>query len=300
MTSPSVSVGLPVYNGANYVAAAIESILDQTYADLELIINDNASTDETEAICRAYAARDDRVLYARNENNLGASANYNATVDRARGRFFKWIAHDDLTAPAFFERCVEVLEADSSVSLAYPTPRDIDQDGKLLAVLDSGLGFDGPSPSERFRRTYEVEHSYLCFFGVTRLDVLRQTARHGSYLYADRVLVSELSLWGRIHEVPEELLFRRLHEDRYVDAKTTYEDQLAWHDTSRTGTIAFPRWRYYKELGAAVRRSPVSPRDRSIAFGLVAKWAAQASPGLAKDLVNPARRRLMPKRVTQA
>ena len=73
MSDPLVSVGLPVYDGENYVAEAIESILGQTYGNLELIINDNASTDRTEAICLEYAAADDRVQYARSKHNLGGS-----------------------------------------------------------------------------------------------------------------------------------------------------------------------------------------------------------------------------------
>ena len=86
MSDPLVSVGLPVYNGEDYVAEAIESILAQTYQNFELLINDNASTDRTEAICRAYAAADERVMYARNQTNLGAAANYNATIDRQPDR----------------------------------------------------------------------------------------------------------------------------------------------------------------------------------------------------------------------
>ncbi len=74
---PAVSIGLPVYNGDNFLAEAIDSILRQTMEDFELIISDNASTDRTEEICREYAAGDSRIRYYRNESNLGAMANYN-------------------------------------------------------------------------------------------------------------------------------------------------------------------------------------------------------------------------------
>lgn len=74
---PRVGIGLAVYNGGNFLAEALESILAQTFTDFELIISDNHSTDGTEAICRAYAARDSRIRYVRNERNLSAAPNLN-------------------------------------------------------------------------------------------------------------------------------------------------------------------------------------------------------------------------------
>lgn len=75
---PRVSVGLPVYNGENFLKCALESILSQTYVDFELIISDNASEDATEAICKAFAEQDQRVHYYRNATNLGLFKNFNS------------------------------------------------------------------------------------------------------------------------------------------------------------------------------------------------------------------------------
>ena len=77
--TPRVSIGLPVYNGDNFVGQAIESLLAQTYEDIELIVSDNASTDGTEDICRTFAAQDERVRYFRNAENIGLVRNYNQT-----------------------------------------------------------------------------------------------------------------------------------------------------------------------------------------------------------------------------
>src|SRR4030066_62015 len=87
---PTVSIGMPVYNGEPYIRAALESLLAQTFTDFELIISDNASTDATESICREYAARDSRIDYVRHEKNQGASANFQFVLDQARGEFFIW------------------------------------------------------------------------------------------------------------------------------------------------------------------------------------------------------------------
>ena len=105
-STPKVSIGLPVYNGERYLREALDSILGQTFRDFELIICDNASTDETAAICADYAARDPRIRYHRQTHNIGATANFNHTFELARGAYFKWAAHDDVLAPTWLEKCV--------------------------------------------------------------------------------------------------------------------------------------------------------------------------------------------------
>src|SRR5687767_8665908 len=119
--TPTVSIAIPVYNGENYLRLSIESILAQDYSDFELIITDNASTDGTEAICRDYANRDPRVRYARNERNIGASGNYNKGFELARGKYFRWQAHDDECHRSMTRKCVDFLESASpEVTMVYP------------------------------------------------------------------------------------------------------------------------------------------------------------------------------------
>ena len=93
---PRVSVGMPVYNSAAFVAGSIGAILQQTFADFELLILDNASTDRTPEICRQFAVADTRVRYERNATNIGAPRNYNAVLGLARAGLFKWCAANDL------------------------------------------------------------------------------------------------------------------------------------------------------------------------------------------------------------
>ena len=98
---PKVSIGLPVYNGENYLEDAIISVIKQSYTDLELVISDNASTDRTHEICCDYASTDKRIHYSRNKNNLGAAPNYNKAWSQCTGKYFKWLAHDDLLLPEY-------------------------------------------------------------------------------------------------------------------------------------------------------------------------------------------------------
>src|SRR6056297_227124 len=104
--APTVSICMPVHNGENFIADAIDSIVAQTFPDFELIVTDNASTDRTEPIVRDFARRDGRIRYVRNEENIGAAANYNLGYELSRGRYVKWAAHDDTLSPNFLERTV--------------------------------------------------------------------------------------------------------------------------------------------------------------------------------------------------
>lgn len=228
---PTVSVGMPVYNGADYLAQAIESVLHQTYGDFELLIQDNASTDETAEICRAYAAQDARIDYARNPDNVGAINNFNLVFQRARGRYFKWAAHDDLCAPEFLERCVAVLDDRPAVVLASGQTRLINDDGSPVAydehlkcyvtrhgapvgIIDPEHRAEGQVPAARFwdilvrtMRTFEI-------FGLIRTDALRRTVLHENYYGSDKVLLAQLSLLGPFHILDEVLLYRRCHPDQ--------------------------------------------------------------------------------------
>lgn len=86
--SPEVSIGMPVYNGEKFIREALDSLLAQTYTDFELIISDNASTDDTEAICQEYTAKDTRVRYVRQAENKGPAANFQFVLDKAVGVFY--------------------------------------------------------------------------------------------------------------------------------------------------------------------------------------------------------------------
>src|ERR1700749_639605 len=112
-TRPLVSIGLFLYNGDRFLAAAIESILNQTFKDFELIISDNCSTDRSDEICRRYAAADSRIRYYRNEKNMGAGWNLRNVYFKATGKYFKWAAHDDTLEPRFLEVCIDALVADN-------------------------------------------------------------------------------------------------------------------------------------------------------------------------------------------
>jgi len=260
---PRVSIGLPVYNGSRYLAAALDSLLGQTFADFELIICDNASTDDTQAICGNYAARDPRIRYIREPANTGAVRNHNRTIELARGEFFKWAAHDDVYAPQFVERCVRHLDAHPETVLAFSRTRFIDQDGTPLAEYPHPLNLASPSRGERFLGYVCANHVMVEDYGLVRTDVLRQTPLLGNFVWSDMVLFGELALYGPFFEVPEILFFRREHPQRAMQANRDAKSLSEWNDPRKSGGSIAPTWRALREYLAALFRAPLTVGERA-------------------------------------
>lgn len=115
-----VTIGLPVYNGQDCVGEVINSLLNQTYRNIELIISDNASTDDTERICRGYAERDSRVTYIRQSKNIGPSENFLFLLRQGKGDLFMWSAHDDIWRKDYLKVAVNILATSRSAGFVFP------------------------------------------------------------------------------------------------------------------------------------------------------------------------------------
>lgn len=270
----SLSIGLPVYNGERYLAGALGALLNQTYRDFELIIADNASTDRTAEICRTFAAGDKRVRVIRNDENLGAARNYNLTLEQAHGQYFKWAAHDDLCHPQFLARCISVLEAEPETVLVHSRSCGIDDSGRTIGRYDQEQPFDDPRPAERLARAILAPHVCISVFGVMRRDVLLRTIRHGDWVGADRNLLAELALHGKVRLVPDILFKRRVHEQASIHRFTDEHERLAWFDPAHRGRWSFPTWRRLREYAGAIRRSPLTAGERAACLGVLTRWLA--------------------------
>lgn len=114
--TPTVSIGMPVYNGAKYIRKAIDSLLSQTFNDFELIISDNASTDSTESICQEYVKKDSRIRYFRQSENMGGGWNFRFVFEEAKGTYFMWAAADDMWSPDWIKRLLDNFSDDVCIS----------------------------------------------------------------------------------------------------------------------------------------------------------------------------------------
>ncbi len=298
MTSPGrkprVSVGMPVYNREKYVGAAIEAHLNQTYADFELIITDNASTDRSDAICRAYAAKDPRIKYFRNPQNLGASGNYRRCFELSTGEYFRWTPSDDLVSPNLLERAVGILDKDPSVMVAFGRTKLIDAAGNLIGDFDEKLELMDDRPSERWKRVQRNIRLGNLHYGLTRSDQFRKTGLLRNYSGGDFPLIAEMSLYGKFFEIPDAFFYRRMHEGASSAMKDN-KDVMALYDPKKRDKFFAREWVH---LGAHVRSVtrapiPVGEKLRLYAFiGRLAVWGRKELLGEATEAIRYAARKV--------
>jgi glycosyltransferase involved in cell wall biosynthesis len=266
---PTVSIGVPVFNGEENLEAALTSVLDQTYEDFEVIIADNASTDATEEICRRFTRLDGRVRYVRNDKNVGVARNYNRLFELSDGRYFKWAPHDDRLSPEFLARCVEVLDADAEVAIVVPVPTLIDDEGRaddfqrrhrenLRARGLRHVDVDDPchlahdDPCSRFGDIVLRKVWFYELYGLMRADVLGRTGLLRLFHGSCQVLLAELALLGIVRQLPDELMFMRYPTFKILDAK---RDMALKMDPEWSGHVFFPEVKVATEWLRVVGRS---------------------------------------------
>jgi len=120
MAKPLVSILIPVYNREKLIGACIQSALEQTITDIEVVVVDNASTDDTWRVCQEYVQKDSRVRIFRNEQNIGPVRNWQRCIDEARGQYGKIIFSDDLIHPQYLEKTIPIIEK-YSVAFVFST-----------------------------------------------------------------------------------------------------------------------------------------------------------------------------------
>jgi len=270
---PRVSIGMPVYNGEKYIEATIDSILSQTYTDFEFIISDNASTDKTQEICLGFQARDPRVHYHRNSINLGAAPNYNHVFELSSSEYFKWADYDDLIAPEFLSKCIEVMDRDPEIVLCFPLSRIINENGEILNDWQYKSDTSSHEPQIRFRNLLEKPEMAYQISGLMRSSAIRRTSLHGSYPSSDLVFLSELTLCGKFHELPEYIFFPRSHPDQSTKGSLTVErNRVSFFNTANEGKILLPKWMLLRGYLDAIRKSPLKTSSKLFCDRQMIRW----------------------------
>ncbi|MBX3731603.1 MAG: glycosyltransferase family 2 protein [Verrucomicrobiae bacterium] len=204
--TPLVSIVLPTYNGSRYLAGAVESVRRQTHTRWELLIQDDASTDETPEIIRHFAALDPRILPATNPENLRLPRSLNAGFARASGRFLTWTSDDNEYRPEALEAMVSALESDPKAGLVYCDMTDMDDQGR-----DVG-DWVAPEPEAMGR----VNPVGACF--LYRREVMESV---GQYDDCWR-LVEDWEYWMRVaSQFPLRAIHRNLYRYRRHEASLT-------------------------------------------------------------------------------
>tara|TARA_Y100000996_G_scaffold403912_1_gene377403 strand:- start:424 stop:1320 length:897 start_codon:yes stop_codon:yes gene_type:complete len=213
---PIVSIGLPVYNGEDFLKYALDSLLSQTFRDFEIIISDNASTDNTPKICQEYVLKDKRIRYIRQNNNMGALWNFNFVLKQSNKEYFIWVSSDDKLHPEFLEKNIDILEKNKNVVCSIGD-----------VIFSDVVNYEFKSNNETkktFRQryvkstygTYESKvRTYLKFFqasmiyGLFRRDKLQKSLTINKiFLAFDLTIILNVLKYGDLHVIDENLLHR--------------------------------------------------------------------------------------------
>ncbi|MCG5220666.1 glycosyltransferase family 2 protein [Streptosporangium soli] len=212
-----VSIGLPVRNGVGRMEDVVRAVLAQDHERLELVICDNASTDDTEELCRGLAAADGRIVYHRQPENVGILNNFVHAMRLAGGDYFRWIGDDDWLAPTYVTRTLAEFTADDRLFLVGSHMAYTGVDGEPLTGAYEGDALRSDDPVERLtemlRLLTETGLRIDPLYSMIRRAPLTAISRR-NMLREDEVFAAKLALAGPWGHVPEVLGHRSLAQRR--------------------------------------------------------------------------------------
>lgn len=197
-----VAIGMPVYNGALTIVPVIDSLLAQTYDDFVLFISDNASTDDTEKVCREFARKDARVVYFRQEKNIGAEKNFDYVLHNISAEYFLWAAADDVRSHDFLKVNVEFLDHNPEY-LGSTSPTRF-EDGLFDSHSMGDETRDEDDPMKRIGNFFGCWHSNARFYSVFRHDAIKEwSASELRFFASDWFFVLALLKKGKLKRLDE-------------------------------------------------------------------------------------------------
>lgn len=217
-----VSIGLPVYNGEKFIHKCLDSLLEQTYDNFEIIISDNASTDNTKNICQEYSQKDKRIRYIRQEENIGLLPNFNFVLDHANSKFFMWMGVDDYILPNYIKKNMDILTSNSNIvgSVSKINPYNfsqqhidkidskfIDFTKKLRTRFKKLDAFSISGNYDQKVRKYLTGSTCQVIYGIFRTEQLKKSIIPSLFVGLDWAEMLNVLKYGDIHVINEVLMY---------------------------------------------------------------------------------------------
>jgi glycosyltransferase involved in cell wall biosynthesis len=214
---PAVGLGMPLYNQTRYLPEAMRSLLSQSYGNFKLIVSDDSTDPGPGRIIKSFADRDQRIIYHNNEGRKGLIENWRNCFHLAgEVDFFAWVGDHDAWHPKWLESMVQALSSHESVVLAYPQTVNIDEQGRFLdKKVKPGLSTLGLNDAKRIKAVCQQGRGFgNMVYGLFRTRALRRAGVFPRVMWPDVILCHKLALQGDIHQVDEQLWYRR-RTDRF-------------------------------------------------------------------------------------
>jgi glycosyltransferase involved in cell wall biosynthesis len=263
---PLISVGMPVFNEEKYLKESIVSILDQDYENFELIISDNASTDQTGRICIEFAQKDSRIKYIRNRVNIGAHNNFFKVFRKAEGEFFMFAGGHDLWSKNFMSTCMKTLQEYPDTVLSFAATAWIDKSNQPIEKKSPFYDTRGSDPVTRFM--FVLWGAMNPMYGLVRMDAMRKVRLNSPVMGGDLIILAELSFMGQFACNPEAIWFRRMqHGEETIQRKAERYKTSLFSRTIKMFTILL----YLKipfELWRSIAKAQLSPKNKLCIFAI--------------------------------
>lgn len=245
---PKVSIGVPVYNGEQFIQKHLESLLAQTYKDFEIIISDNCSLDNTYKICQEFSKRDKRIKLIRQTSNLGMVKNFSFVLSQAKGEYFMWSAVDDIILPSFIEENLKFLELNnefvgsiSKISLCGLEQKQIEKiDYKFYTLIKKIRTKFHNRTTISIIGTYEEKvQKYLkkstcqIIYGLFRIEPLKESYIEKGFVGYDWAINLRLLKFGDFNVIEKILMY----ENEIGESARTGTINLSMHYNSGIGKI---------------------------------------------------------------
>jgi glycosyltransferase involved in cell wall biosynthesis len=250
---------MPVFNAEAWLVPALDCLQKQTFGDFELIVSDNASSDNSLGIVEEYARRDKRIRVLRQTRNIGANGNYRAVLAAASADLFKWAAANDLCAPRFLERCVDAMQKRPDVVLAYPRTLLFEHESSDGVLYDHDFALDSDDRSKRFADLLATMLLNNAMNGVIRRRALERILPLGTFRSADILMMCELALLGKYALVDEPLFYRRMSAAAATSLRSAIEADKHLVPTAKR-PLRWQNWKYQLRMVRIVMRA--WPYDR--------------------------------------
>ncbi len=229
-----VTVGVPVYNEAKYLRETLQSVVNQTYKDILILVSDNASTDNSAEIVEEFAKKDLRIQLIRQPENIGATENFKFLIDRAETDFFMWMGAHDLLSETYIEQCVNILEDDHNAVLAYHKAVFFEETiSKLGKLTYSEIDTKNLSTTFRLNKIINVTGSCTAIHGVFRTKVAKQLP-FVKMIGPDHLMLFATAAQGHIRQIDTVGFFRRdVHKHETLDQRRLRYEQFKMFTAKR-------------------------------------------------------------------
>ena len=269
---PIVSIGLPVCNGANHIGQTLDTLLSQSFNNFELIISDNASTDETGSICRRYAANDARVRYILQNKNIGIKNNFSFVLRESVGIYFMWAAADDFFESDHLLNVVAELREHPEAIVAMSSTKLVLSDGSIKNIVKY-KGCDNPNHLGLFAMAWRLASGKLYHFyiyGLFRRNFIETAFPAAPWLIGgDRMLMCAVAISGKFRYTEKETYMRRVYLE---DAHLRYAKSDIDFSNLYKGPISVPVYSI-KFLLYLIKSSHISLQNKLFAPFLAVRYA---------------------------